>query len=147
MLKKQRFAIVLLTLGLAAGGTGGAIAQTAGDTPTAVDSAASQPVSATPAKKELPFPNSTEWSSATEREKLAYLLGIMNMAMVEYQISGPHPKHRTTVTRMVKALDGMTLRQILEKIDTYYKANPDQQQRPVFEVIWFELVAPKVKKG
>ncbi|NJM13648.1 MAG: hypothetical protein HC889_18925 [Synechococcaceae cyanobacterium SM1_2_3] len=69
------------------------------------------------------------------------------MAMVEYQLSGPSPKHRTTVARMVKALDGMTLRQIMAAVDAYYTANPDQQQRPVFEVIWFELVAAKTKKG
>jgi hypothetical protein len=48
---------------------------------------------------------------------------------------------------MVKALDGMTLRQIMAAVDAYYTANPDQQQRPVFEVIWFELVAAKTKKG
>jgi len=84
-----------------------------------------------------------KWSTATEREKLAYLLGIMNMAMVEYQLTGPTPKHRTTVPKLVKSLDGMTLQQMMGTVDTYYKANPDQQKRPIFEVIWFEIVAPK----
>ena len=149
MLKKQRFATTLLALGLIAGlATGGTVAQAADPAPPAAQPAESQPTQqAAPTRKELPFPNSSEWTSATEREKLAYLLGVMNMAMIEYQLSGPNPKHRTTVAKIVKALDGMTLRQMLEKIDAYYKANPDKQQRPVFEVIWFELVAPKVNKG
>jgi hypothetical protein len=67
------------------------------------------------------------------------------MAMVEYQLSGPDPKYRTTVPRLVKALDGMTVSQITEKVNAYYQANPDKQQRAVFEVIWFELVAPGTK--
>jgi hypothetical protein len=75
---------------------------------------------------------------------MAYLLGILNMAMVEYQLTGTDPKHRTTVKKMVESLDGMTLRQIMETVDAYYLANPDQQQRPIFEVIWFEMVEPEV---
>jgi hypothetical protein len=141
---KQLFAKTIMTLGLTASLFGWVGVQAADPAPSADKPAESQ---STPAKKDLPFPNSSEWSTATEREKLAYLLGIMNMALVEYQLSGPNPKHRTTVARMVKALDGMTLRQILEKVDAYYKANPDKQQQTVFEVIWFELVAPNVKKG
>jgi hypothetical protein len=67
------------------------------------------------------------------------------MAMVEYQLSGPSPKYRTTVPRLVKALDGMTVSQLAEKVNAYYQANPDQQKQAVFEVIWFELVAPGTK--
>ena len=43
------------------------------------------------------------------------------------------------------ALDGMAVPQIVEKVDAYYQANPDQQQRPILEVIWFEMVAPGTK--
>ena len=149
MLKKPRFPITLLALGLTAS-LGSYVAQAADPAPLPADSSTTTQSAQTvmsAAKKELPFPNSKEWSTATEREKLAYLLGVMNMAMVEYQLSGPSPKHRTTVARMIKALDGMTLRQIMAAVDSYYAANPDQQQRPVFEVIWFELVAAKTKKG
>lgn len=106
--------------------------------PAAPSSAYANPV------RELPFPGGKEWPTATEREKMAYLLGILNMAMVEYQLTGPDPKHRTTVEELVESLDGMTLRQIMEAVDAYYQANPDQQQRPIFEVIWFEMVEPRV---
>ena len=37
----------------------------------------------------------------------------------------------------------MTLPQIVETVDAYYKANPDKQQQPIIEVIWFQMVAPK----
>lgn len=135
MLSKRRFATLLLTLGLSAGLTVCAVAQTTepGAKTAAVEAA----------QKELPFPDGENWPTATEREKLAYLLGIMNLALVEYQLHGPDPKYRTTVSKLVKATDGMTLRQIMETVDTFYQSNPDMQRQPVIEVIWFELVEPK----
>ena len=146
MLKKRRFTPMLLSFGLTASLAGGSMVQAAEPAPPAAKPAESQPAqSATPAKQEWQFATGEHWSKATDTERRAYVLGILNMAMVEYQLSGPSPKHRTTVPRLVKALDGMTVSQLAEKVNAYYQANPDQQQRAVFEVIWFELVAPGTK--
>jgi hypothetical protein len=136
MLKKSRLATTLLSLGLAASLTGWTLVQAA-ETATAEASPA-------PAKVDVSFPNGENWSGATEREKMAYLLGVRDMAAAEYQLTGPKPKHRTLVKRWVESLDGMTLRQIMETVDAYYKANPDQQRQTVFEVVWFQMVEPKV---
>ena len=132
-----------ISLGLAAGAVGPLSAQAAdqksADKPTTAQSA----TAIAAAKMELPFPDGEKWTGASEREKLAYLHGIMNMAMAEYQLTGPTPKYRSLVPKMVQALDGVTLRRMMDSVDAYYKANPDQQKRSVFEVIWFEIVAPK----
>jgi hypothetical protein len=134
----------LLALGLVAGLAGWSMAQAAEPAKPAAKPAESQPAqSATPAKQEWRMPTGEHWSKATDTERRAYVLGILNMAMVEYQLSGPNPKHRTTVAKMVKALDGMAVPQIVETIDAYYKSNPDQQQQRIIEVIWFQMVAPK----
>lgn len=144
MLTKRLSTATLLSLGLAIHLASGSIVQAAEPAPPAAKPAESSPAqTATPAKKEWLLPNGEHWAKATETEKRAYLLGILNMAMVEYQLSGPAPKHRTTVNKIVKALDGMTVPQIVEKVDAHYKTNPDKQQQSVFEVIWFEMVAPK----
>lgn len=135
MLIIQRSIKALFSIGL--------VASLAAWTPVHAAEPKTPPASTKPIK-ELPFPSGKEWPTATEREKMAYLLGILNMAMVEYQLTGPNPKYRTTVNKLVKSLDGMTLRQIMETVDAYYQANPDQQQRPIFEVIWFEMVQPKI---
>ncbi|MFO7640970.1 MAG: hypothetical protein R6X17_06795 [Candidatus Competibacteraceae bacterium] len=136
MPSKRYFATMLLALGLSAGLTVWAVAQTTG---TGAKTAAVEAD-----QKEMPFPDGENWPTATEREKLAYLLGIMNMALVEYQLHGPDPKYRTTVSNLVKATDGMTLREIMETINAFYQSNPDLQRRPVIEVIWFELVEPRI---
>lgn len=132
MFKKVSLATTLLILGLSAGWSGTALAQT--------DTASS----AAPASKEWRMVTGEHWLQASAAEQRAYVMGILNVAMVEYQLSGDKPKHRTTVTKLVKGLDGMTVAQIVDTIDAYYKANPDQQQTPVVEVIWFQMVVPKV---
>ena len=140
---KHLLTTTVFSLSLVAGVVGPMSAQAAdqksADKPTTAQSA----TAIAAAKMELPFPNGEKWTSATEREKLAYLHGIMNMAMAEYQLTGPAPKYRSLVPKMVQAVDGVTLRHMMDSVDTYYKANPDQQKRSVFEVIWFEIVAPK----
>ena len=145
MLINRRFTTTLLSLGLAAGLVGWSTAQAADPAPPAAKPAASQPAQteASAKKEEWLIPTGERWSNATDTERGAYVLGILNMAMVEYQLTGPKPKHRTTVPHLIKALDGMTLPQIVETIDAYYKANPDKQQQPIIEVIWFQMVAPK----
>jgi hypothetical protein len=145
MLTKRRLATILLSLGLAAS-AGWSIAQAAEPAKPAAKPAESQSAQpATPAKQEWLFATGEHWAKATDTERRAYILGVLNMAMVEYQLSGPNPRHRTTVPRLVKALDGMTVSQLAEKVNAYYQANPDQQNQAVFEVIWFQLVAPKAE--
>lgn len=144
MSRTRCFETALLSLGLTVGLLCGTSAQAAEPMKPTPQPAAVKPAAAiSAAKAELPFPNGEKWVTATEREKLAYLLGITNMAMAEYQLTGPAPKYRTLVPKMVQALDGSTLRQMMGAVDTYYKANSDQQKRSIFEVIWFEVVAPK----
>ena len=144
MLKNRRFTTTLFSLGLIAGLAGWSTVQAAEPAKPATQPAESPPAqSATPAKQEWRMPTGEHWSNATDTERRAYVLGILNMAMVEYQLSGPNPKHRTTVAKMVKALDGMAVPQIVETVDAYYKANPEKQQQPIIEVIWFQMVAPK----
>lgn len=145
MLKKRRFATTLLSFGLIAGLAGWSAVQAAETAPPAAKPAESQSTQPAPsAKQEWLVPTGEHWSKATATERGAYVLGILDMAMVEYQLSGPYPKHRTTVPKLIKALDGMTTPQIVEAVDAYYKANPDKQQRPIIEVIWFQMVVPKV---
>lgn len=145
MLRKSSLATTLLFLGLTGGLSGWTVAQaaeTAPPTTKPAESRSAQP--AAPAKKEeWRIPTGEHWLKATDTERRAYVLGILNMAMVEYQLTGPNPKHRTTVPKLVKALDGIALPQIVETVDAYYKANPDKQQQPIIEVIWFQMVAPK----
>jgi len=130
----------LLSAGLALALIGGPVVQAAQPKSAVVKSAASQ-------KEEWLIPTGEHWSKATEVERRAYVLGILNLAMIEYQLTGSNPKYRTTVPHLVKALDGMTVPRIVETVDAYYTANPDKQQEPIIEVIWFQMVKPKADQS
>lgn len=142
MSRASCFKTAPLALGLTVALMGTPVAQAAES--ANATAAGSKPAAAiTAAKAELPYPDGEKWITATEREKLAYLLGIMNMAMAEYQLTGPNPKYRTLIPKMVQSLDGKTLREMLRAVDEYYQANPNQRKRSIFEVIWSEIVASK----
>ncbi len=44
------------------------------------------------------------------------------------------------------AFQGMTRDQIVAEVDAWYKAHPDQLQRPVFSVLWTDVIAPKLQQ-
>ena len=96
------------------------------------------------ARAELPVATGEHWTTATEREKKAFLLGMGTMIKVEYEIQGedPPPDDKTFIQTLVKGLSKFTLTSAMEAIDAWYAANPDQLERPVVEVIWFELTLP-----
>lgn len=144
MTRHYRARTVLLSAGLALILSGGLPAQAANSAKSAASSSASAGTSVT---EEWPIPTGEHWSKATETEKQAYVLGILNMAMIEYQFAGRNPKHRTTVPRLLQGLDGMTVSQIADTVSTYYKANPDKQQERIIEVIWFQIVKPKLDQS
>lgn len=145
MRMKPRLTITLLSLSLAAGWGAESLAQTADPAPASEAPATTSTVAAAAsAKKEWRIPTGEHWNKASDTEKGAYILGLLNMAMIEYQLSGPNPKHRTTVPKLIKAMNGMSVSQIVETVDAYYKSNPEMQQQPVIEVIWFQVVTPKV---
>ena len=43
-----------------------------------------------------------------------------------------------------KAFEGVSREDIVQKVDAWYNAHPDQLARPVFAVLWYEMIAPKL---
>lgn len=44
----------------------------------------------------------------------------------------------------MKAFKGMNRAQVAAEVDKWYAANPQSLDRPVMEVIWYELIAPRL---
>jgi len=49
------------------------------------------------------------------------------------------------VPRMARGLKGATLDSVRTGLNDWYAKNPDKLQRPVLEVVWFEMVVPGLK--
>ena len=96
---------------------------------------------------EVPLVTGEHWTKSSEQVKKAYLVGIANVLQVESAFEGatPPPDTQSVVPRFVKGMKGHTLDTVREGVDKWYAANPDRTQRPVIEVIWFEMVVPGLK--
>lgn len=97
---------------------------------------------------EIPLVNGELWTQSTEQVKKGYLIGIANLAQVEIAYYGakPPPDTQSFLPRMARGLKGQSLNGVLEALDRWYAAHPDQMQRPILDTIWFEIVVPGLQK-
>lgn len=97
------------------------------------------------AKREVPLVTGEHWIKASNGEKLSYLLGMATIIELEKEYQGEKPIPESLNYKLVKGLHDHSLQEIKQHLDTYYQQHPDKQQRPVVEVIWYELVSPDLK--
>lgn len=96
---------------------------------------------------DIPLVDGTHWMKSTDDVKKAYLVGVSNVIQLEvaYQADNPIPEGRSLAPRAAKGMMGRTLSSVLESLDKWYGAHPEQLHRPVLETIWFEMVVPGLK--
>jgi hypothetical protein len=99
--------------------------------------------------KEMPVLTGTVWQTMTADEKVAFVWGIGHVVTIEWQAAQMRPalKQDDLAAKLAEGLVGMSMNDIVEGIDRYYKGNPDDLEAPVMEVIWDEMVRPKIKTG
>lgn len=100
------------------------------------------------------------WVNSSETEKEAYLLGIESAIDIENVISLRMAENAAkagktsgfTLSPFEKGWmdafgDNTPRRQIAADVDKWYSAHPDQLDRPVLSVIWYEVIEPRLKAG
>lgn len=99
--------------------------------------------------RDLPIATGEHWTTATEREKRAFLLGFGTLLKIEREMQGetPPPDDQTFIPRLAEGLQDHTISSAMEAIDAWYADNETQLDRPVIEVIWFELTLPNINRG
>lgn len=132
-------------------------------TAVAADATGTAPV----AKKEHQTGNPVEqltgeiWMKSAAEIKAALLFGVECAMSIEHaiakrldEVNAADGKKKnagkSTLSPFEKAwataFKGVARAEIVENIDAWYAKNPDKQQRPVFDVIWYELIVPKTAK-
>jgi len=101
------------------------------------------------------------WLNSEEDAKIAVLFGVELAIDVERAISAQmqadakkaRKKAKVQATNLSpfetgwhKAFSGVALSDIAKQIDGWYAEHPDQKKRLVMDVIWFEIVQPKLGK-
>jgi hypothetical protein len=84
--------------------------------------------------------NGKHWQSSTVQERRAYLIGVSNMVSVGACVDTRQGRDDTFFSlNAQKGLEGMHLEAAVSAIDDWYKAHPDQLDKPVLSVIWRDL--------
>lgn len=96
------------------------------------------------------------WVNSPASDKLAYLFGIDSAVAVEYFINseltakaakaGKKPVYTLSPFEKgwMKAFANMSRSDISKLVDEWYANNPKELQRPVLNVMWYELIAPRL---
>ncbi len=98
------------------------------------------------------------WVHSTMNDKSALIYGVECAIAIEYataehiaQKEGK-PTDKESIVRSltsfprnwIHAFEGSDRKSIVNAIDAWYANNSDQLQRPVFGVLWYEIIAPRI---
>ena len=82
----------------------------------------------------------------SQNEKLAFLYGASNIIAIEQLIAQQQGTQASPfVTAWIKAFGNTNWTDIQKKLDAWYAAHPDQANREVFDVLWYEFMVPASK--
>ena len=89
----------------------------------------------------------TLWQESTQNEKMALIYGMASVVAIEQTIADRQKTKPTPfVSSWTKALGNVTPQNIVEKIDSWYATHPNELDRSVFNVLWYEFIAPGTTK-
>lgn len=88
----------------------------------------------------------SQWKLSTSSEKLAFLYGVSSTVAIEQLIA---EKQGVSASPFVKAwmtaFGNTSWKEIQKCLDDWYATHPDDAKRSVFEVLWYEFMAPSAK--
>ena len=88
-----------------------------------------------------------QWDQSSAAEKLSFLYGASSVVAIEKAVAEKSGEKPTVfVSRWMTAFQGKTMSQIKQELDAWYAAHPAEKNRHVFDVIWYELIAPRSGK-
>lgn len=95
------------------------------------------------------------WQDSKPENKRAVLFGIDTAVAVEQAIDEKQPKkgkrspHTLSVFEKswMEAFRDTPREEIVKQVDEWYAANPGQLERPVMDVIWYEIITPRLNNA
>ena len=83
------------------------------------------------------------WKLSSDAEKQAFLYGASNIIAIEQLVAekkGTEPS--PFVSAWIRAFGGTSWKDMQKQLDEWYAAHPSEASRPVFDVLWYEFMAP-----
>ena len=103
------------------------------------------------AKEEIKAPMLTGnlWVSMTPDQKTAYIWGAGDVVDLEQELMEIYPelKRESFAMKAVEGIGDVTINDIVSRVDSFYKENPDKVNLSVIRVIWDAMIKPNIKTG
>jgi hypothetical protein len=93
------------------------------------------------------------WQTLSRDHKITYIWGIGNLVELERTNLGsqlpqpPTDDRKSFIPYLAYGLSGMSIEQVIDRVNAYYKAHPDQRNQPVLNAIFQEIVMPRLKEA
>jgi hypothetical protein len=107
-------------------------------------------------EKYMPLCKGTHWLQAQSDVKVAFIWGAAHVVLIENILMEEVPElkrenfsAKVVEARLARVSAGteMTIKEIVQMIDQFYKDHPDQLQTPVMKVLWDIGIKPNLKTG
>ena len=88
------------------------------------------------------------WSESSEQEQYSFLAGFASMVELEKEWQGQNgmlPLSQSMIGSWAMGMDGMTIKSLRNAVNSYAANNPNEKDKLVLEVLWLDLVQPKIK--
>ena len=97
----------------------------------------------------MPLLTGPVWQKASPDEKVAFVWGASHVVTIEQALMAEYEQLRVDnfLAKVVEGMSGVTMNEIVRKVDEFYAANPDKLEEPVMAVIWDVLIEPNIKTG
>ena len=96
------------------------------------------------AEEDSPMAAGVMWEESSQVEKTAYLVGAGNFLTVEYIVQqkseNPPTDEQSAIRRWWDELEGVSLDELIDTVDAFYRDNPNQMTVPVLVVLWNSFV-------
>jgi hypothetical protein len=108
-------------------------------------------------EKAMPLLKGDVWQKADHNAKVAFIWGAAHVILIEKVLMEEIPELRreSFVTKVLEVraarinagTAAMSINDVVNQIDQYYKDHPDQLKAPVMKVIWDVAIKPYIKTG
>lgn len=97
----------------------------------------------------MPVLKGDVWQKMTNDEKVSFIWGAGHVINIEVELMQEVPKLKCASfsAKANEAIAGISMQDIVNNLDGYYKANPEKLSVPVFDVIWGTMIKPQLKTG
>ena len=86
------------------------------------------------------------WQKSSDQEKKAFLYGAGSAIALEYHVRAKRMEEPSRFVKgWVETFKDTSWSELATKVDEYYMKNPEKRSTHVFNVIWHELIAPRLQ--